>query len=162
MNFVTKKRIKLEFVIQESVAVGLSDLEDFLRNLTNHIKVEEYSYLSEVLSESSEETPGSSESARKYNKRARPHLHNQASKELSNSSKYRGYYGLCDQNSVVSDATEISDLSEYSSSPPSVVNFPVSKSDGETLGSKDSTRSADSRSEDLSFISYSEAFLNPP
>ena len=53
MDFVPKKRIKLEFVIPESVAVGLSDLEEFLRKRTNNIKVEENSYLSEVSSEGS-------------------------------------------------------------------------------------------------------------
>ena len=49
-----KKKIKLEFVVPESVAVGLSDLEEFLRKRKNGIKVEENSYLSEVFSESSE------------------------------------------------------------------------------------------------------------
>ena len=53
MNFVPKKKIKLEFVIPESAAVCLSDLEEFLRKLTDNIKVEENSYLSEVSSESS-------------------------------------------------------------------------------------------------------------
>ena len=64
MSFVPKKRIKLEFVIPESVVVGLSDLEDFLREYTDNIKVEESSYLSDIPSKSSEETPGSTESAR--------------------------------------------------------------------------------------------------
>ena len=57
MNFIPKKKIKLEFVILESVAVGLSDLKDFLREQREHtdnIKVEESSYLSKVSSESSE------------------------------------------------------------------------------------------------------------
>ena len=53
MNFVPNKKIKLEFVIPELVAVGLSDLEKFLRKRTDDIKVEENSYLSEVSSEGS-------------------------------------------------------------------------------------------------------------
>ena len=59
MNFVPKKRIKVEFVVLDSVEVRLGDLEDFLRNHTNEVKVEdlqENSYLSKVPSESSEET----------------------------------------------------------------------------------------------------------
>ena len=146
MNFRAKRRIKLEFVIPESAAVGLSDLEGLLRELTDDIKVEDNSYLSEVLSKTSGKSPRSSKSALEYNTRAL-RINNQVSKELTDSSRHWGYYGPCNQNSVVSDASEISDLSE---------------SEGETLGSKDSTRSADSDSEDLSFISYSDSVFESP
>ena len=146
MNFVAKRRIKIEFVVPESAAVGLTDLEELLRKLTDDLKLEDNSYLSEVISKSSRKNPRSSETALEYDTRA-PHIHNQVSEELTDSSRYRGYYGPCDQNSVVSDASGISDLSE---------------SDGETLGSEDSTRSSDSDSEDLSFISYSESVFESP
>ena len=155
MNFVLKRRIKLEFVIPGSESVGLSDLEEFLREHTDDIKVEETSYFSEVPSEGSEETPGTTASTREY-KRARSYIDSQTS-EASSEESSRDYYGPCDQNSAVSDATEISGLSEYSSAPTNVVTFRVSEPDGESLGSEDTERSADSESENLSFISYSES-----
>ena len=154
MNFVLKRRIKLEFVIAGSESVGISNLEKLIREHTDDIKVEETSYLSEVPSEGSEETRGTTASTREY-KRARSYIDSQASEASEESS--RDYYGPCDQNSAVSDATEISDLSEYSSAPTNVVTFRVSEPDGESLGSKDTVRSADSESENLSFISYSES-----
>ena len=154
MNFVLKRRIKLEFVIAGSESVGISNLEKLIREHTDDIKVEETSYLSEVPSEGSEENPGTTASTREY-KRARSYIDSQASEASEESS--RDYYGPCDQNSAVSDATEISDLSEYSSAPTNVVTFRVSEPDGESLGSKDTVRSADSESENLSFISYSES-----
>ena len=154
MNFVLKRRIKLEFVIAGSESVGISNLEKLIREHTDDIKVEETSYLSEVPSEGSEENPGTTASTREY-KRARSYIDSQASEASEESS--RDYYGPCDQNSAVSDATEISDLSEYSSAPTNVVTFRVSEPEGESLGSENTERSADSESENLSFISYSES-----
>ena len=146
----------------------MSDLEDFLREHTDDIKVEESSYLSEVPSESSEKTPGSTPSTRQYNKcarsfihsqaskvssksstyrgyngpcdnkRARSFIHSQASKVSSESSTYQGYNGPCDQNSVVSD---VSDPSNYSELPACILSYQVSERSAESLGSEDSTRS---------------------
>ena len=39
MNFVPKRRIKVEFVVPDSVEVRLGDLEEFLRNHTKKVKV---------------------------------------------------------------------------------------------------------------------------
>ena len=68
MNFRPKKRIKVEFVIPD---VRLGNLEVILREHTNKVTVEylvESCYLSKVPSEILEETPGSTPSARQYNK----------------------------------------------------------------------------------------------
>ena len=86
----------------------------------------------------------------------------QSSVASSKSSEYRDYFWPGDHRSVASDTTVLSDLSEYSGLPPSVVDIPVSEPDGESLGSTDSTRSADSKSEDLSFISHSESIHESP
>ena len=121
MRIVPIKRIKVEFVVPNSIEVRLGDLEEFLHNHTNEVKVEdlqEISYLSEVPSEISEESPGSTPSTRQYNKRGRSFIHSQASEASSGSSTYRGYHGPCDQNSAVSD---ISDLSKHSRLPTSVL-----------------------------------------
>ena len=149
MTFTSKKKIKLEFVIPESVAVGLSDLEQFLRERTDDIKVEENSYLSEVSSESSGKTPKSAPSTRK------------SSVASSESSEFRDYYGPGNHESVASDASVLSCLSEYSGLPANVVDTPASEPEGESLGSTDSTRSIDTESdtegEESSFISSSES-----
>ena len=57
MSFRAKKRIKVEFVVPDCVAIWLSDLKEFLCEHTNKVVVEylvESCYLSEVSSESSE------------------------------------------------------------------------------------------------------------
>ena len=123
--------------------------------------LKESSYLYEVPSKSSKETPGSTTSVRQYNKRARSYIDSQASEESSEESS-RGYYGPCDQKSFISDATVFSGLSEYSGLPVSVVSFPVSELRGKSLGSEDSTRSVDTTSEDLSFLSHLESIHKSP
>ena len=55
-----------------------------------------------------------------------------------------------------------SGLSEYSGLPVSVVSFPVSELRGKSLGSEDSTRSVDTTSEDLSFLSHLESIHEFP
>ena len=82
MNFRPKKKIQVEFIVPDCVDVKAGDLEEFLGQYTKKAKVEshvENTYLSEVSSKSSEETPGSTPSAREYNSHARNFVESQIS-----------------------------------------------------------------------------------
>ena len=157
MNFRPKKKVQVEFIVPDSVDVRAGDLEEFLRQYTRKAKVErhvENTYLSEVSSESSEETPRTSPSARDY-------VGCQASVTSDKGSSLGSSVGNV-PNSFSSDGSVSSVLTDYSGLSSSVVSCVESEPSGRTLGSEDSTRSVDTSSgdEDLSFVSHTESSIH--
>ena len=163
VQFRPRKKLKVEILVPGETDVNEGDLQDFFSRKTGQAviaTVEANTYFSEIESESSSETPGSTQSERAYQRLARNCVDSQADEEsVSQSRRWdrnecwpctasgRIRWDLLDTSASVDNGGTESD------------GYGEVRSDGETLGTEDSSLSEYSEDSDLSFISHSESVV---
>ena len=92
IKFRPRKNLKIEIVLPGESNIKVGDLQIFFCEKINDSfieNIEENCYMSEIVSESSSETPGSTVSKRAYHQFARSHVDSQVSESCPEKKRYR-------------------------------------------------------------------------